>query len=88
MKSRDNPFELTVFNRLNVCVFLSVKYCQFIVEVGGANLTPIRRTIKQKPAEFQRVDFVYLGSEMKLNPLSLFVLYTIIILCDMVSHGV
>ncbi len=33
MKSRENPLKLMVFNRLNVCMFLSVKYCQSIV--GG-----------------------------------------------------
>ena len=33
MKSIENPLKLMVFNRLNVCMFLSVKYCQSIV--GG-----------------------------------------------------
>ncbi len=51
MKSRENPLELMVFNRLNVCVFLSVKYCQSIVGgkvLGGENQTPVRHTGNNK----------------------------------------
>ena len=60
MKSIENPLELMVFNRLNVCVFFSVKYCQSIV--GGTFWkAQTRRTVTQNPLKFQRVYFVNLG---------------------------
>ena len=52
------------------------KRCQsgvgrFLKVLGCANLTPIRRTGKQKPAELQRVLCVDLGRKFKLNSLRL-----------------
>ena len=48
------------------------KRCQsgvgrFLKVLGDANLTPIRRTEKTKPAEIQRVLCINLSPEIKLN---------------------
>ena len=73
MKSIENPLELMVFNRLNVCMFLSVKYCQSIV--GGmfweTQTWQLSGAQKTKPVASQRVSFVNMGRKFKLNSLRL-----------------
>ena len=51
---------------------LAGKGCKSVVwrllkVLGGANMTPIRRTGKQNPLELQRVLCVNIGPEMKLS---------------------
>ena len=42
MKSRENPLKLMVFNRLNVCMFLSVKYCQSTAQRSNTICSRVR----------------------------------------------
>ena len=69
------PFN--AFPRLLTPHRLAGKDCQsgvgrFLKVLGGANLSSIRRTENQKPAELQRVLCVNIGPERILKPLLVF----------------
>ena len=53
--------------------------------MGGANLTPIRRTENQKPAEIQRVLCVNIGTERILKPLLVFCIKATAIIYGLLS---
>ena len=85
------PFN--AFPRLLTSHWLAGKGCQsgvgrFLKVLGRREHESARHTVTQKPAGVQRVLRVNLGPEMKLDQLSWLVFYIIIILCDMISHGV
>ena len=80
MKSGERALPLSApldaFRRLLTPHRLAGKRCQsgvgrFLKVLEGANVTPIRRTEKPKPAEIQRVLCVYLGPEIELKLLSI-----------------
>ena len=61
------------FNASLACwKLLSIRRREVFKGFGGANMTPIRRTGNQKPAEIQRVLCVNIGTERILKPLLVF----------------